>query len=168
MRLVGLAVLGVALAGLAAPVAGADPVIPVDPVVPVPEAAPLPAPEESAVVAQSAPVTPPEGTSHLPSPDSLPPGTTTTAPEHSTLDYLKDVWQALRSKDVTASDALLLLAQRPVDNAKVAGSVPQNQTGPVAPPAPAAPPAAEAPVNVEPTPILPAPVVDAAAPVPAG
>ncbi len=140
------AVLGFGLACVAAPVAAAEPVVPGEPVVPVPlEVPPPPAADPAALAQAAAPaaLTPAEGTSHLPSPDSLPPGTTQTAPEHSTLDYLKDVWKALRTEEVSASDALLLLAQRPVNNTKVADSVPQSQSGtagpPVAVPLPAAP-----------------------------
>ena len=161
----GVAVLGFGLVGVAVPIASADPVVPVEPGVPAPEAlpvpapaAPAPAPGAPATVAQASaqaplaapltpPLTPPDGVSHLPSPDSLPPGTTQTAPEHPTLGYLKDVWNALRSEDVTASDALLLLAQRPVNDARIADSVPQSQTGPVA--APAAVPAPPAAVPAE-------------------
>lgn len=157
----GVAVLGFGLVGLAVPIASADPVVPVEPGVPAAEAlpapapaAPAPAPGAPATVAQAsaqaplaAPLTPPDGVAHLPSPDSLPPGTTQTAPEHPTLGYLKDVWNALRSEDVTASDALLLLAQRPVNDARIADSVPQSQAGPVA--APAAVPAPPAAVPAE-------------------
>lgn len=157
LALKSIVVLGVGLAGVAVPVAVAEPVIPVDPDVPAPQAAPVPATGEPAVIAQAAApssITPADGMSHLPSPDSLPPGTTQTAPEHPTLDYLKDVWNALRTKEVTASDALLLLAQRPVNNAKIADSVPQSQSGPAAPPpAPAADPA---PAPVPPLPAPPA------------
>lgn len=146
--------------GLGVPTAAADPAV--EPVVPAPVAAPVtpaaapaPAPGDPAAVAQSA--TPPDGMSHLPSPDSLPPGTTQAAPEHPTLDYLKDVWNALRTKEVSASDALLLLAQRPVDDSKVAESVPQSQSGPAAP--------APAPVAVAPAPV---PAAGAPAAAPAG
>jgi hypothetical protein len=157
------AVLGFGLAGMAAPAASAEPVVPGEPVVPVPlELPPPPAADPAALAQAAAPalLTPAEGTSHLPSPDSLPPGTTQTAPEHSTLDYLKDVWKALRTEEVSASDALLLLAQRPVNNTKVADSVPQSQSGPADPPA-AAP--AEDPGAA---PAQTAPAAEASAPVP--
>ena len=56
-----------------------------------------------------------DGVPHLPSPDHLPPGTTQTAPERSDHSYLRDVWEAVRSHDVSISEALLLIAQRPMD-----------------------------------------------------
>lgn len=140
---------GVGLAALLAPVAGADPAPPAEPVV-------LPAPDAPAV----APLTPPDGVSHLPSPENLPPGTTQTVPEHPKLGYLREIWQAVRGKDVSASDALLLIAQRPGDAGKIADSVPSNQ-GPTAPPAVAADPApGGAPAEVP----APAPAPPAAAP----
>jgi hypothetical protein len=159
--------IGIGLAALAAPVAGADPAPPAEPVV-------LPAPDVPAV----APLTPPDGVSHLPSPENLPPGTTQTAPEHPRLGYLREIWQAVRGKDVSASEALLLLAQRPGDAGKIADSVPSNQ-GPTAPPAvaadqapasdpeqvpapvPAAPPANDPPA---PAPAAPAPAAPPASP----
>lgn len=150
-----IAVLGLGLAGAALPVAAADPLVPADPITPAPLAAPAPqavaapAPGVPAVALASdsaASITPADGMAHLPSPDSLPPGTTQTAPEHPTLDYLKDVWKALRTEEVTASDALLLLAQRPVNNTNVADSVPQSQSGPAAPSAVSATPPASAPL----------------------
>lgn len=88
-----------------APHAGANP--------PDPGPVPAPAPVISAEPASS--VTPPDGVPHLPSPDSLPPGTTQTAPEHRNLSYLREIWQAVRNQNVTMSDALLLIAQRPMD-----------------------------------------------------
>lgn len=72
---------------------------------------PVPAPTPAA--AQS--VIQPEGVPHLPSPDNLPPGATQTAPEHRNLSYLREIWQAVRGQNITMSDALLLIAQRPMD-----------------------------------------------------
>lgn len=77
------------------------------------EPAPPPAAETATLAAPA--VTPPDGVPHLPSPDSLPPGTTQSAPEHRNLGYLRQIWQAVQSHDVTMSDALLLIAQRPMD-----------------------------------------------------
>lgn len=171
---------GVGLAIVAAPGAAAEPIIPEDPGVPAPLAPAELAPAEPAaapLIPAAAPVvpvsvTPPDGVSHLPSPDSLPPGTTTTqtAPEHPTLDYLKDVWNAIRTKEVSGSDALLLLAQRPVNNAKVFDSVPQSQSGPAAPPAapPAVPASAEAPPVPVPAGAVPAEPPLLVPPAPAG
>lgn len=121
---------GIALAVLAAPVAAAEPVAPADPAVPV-AADPAPAPIQ---LTAAVPVVQSEAVSHLPSPDSLPPGTTQAAPERRTLGYLRDIWQAVRTEDVTMGDALLLLAQRPMDSNEPA-TAPQ-QRPPVGAPLP--------------------------------
>ena len=68
-----------------------------------------------AAVVAAVPSSPPNGVAHLPSPDSLPPGTTQAAPEQQSLGYLRDLFHAVRSEDVSMKDALLLLAQRPMD-----------------------------------------------------
>ena len=102
---VGLTALGAALIVWAAPQAMAEPV----------DATPAPQAEIVAATTAS-PVVPPDGVPHLPSPDSLPPGTTQTEPEHRNLSYLRDVWTALRNQDVSMSQALLLIAQRPMDS----------------------------------------------------
>ena len=132
-------VLGVALGALTTPVAAADPAVPADPAVLV-AADPAAAPEEA--VASSAAASVAEGVPHLPSPDNLPPGTTKTAPERRTLGYLRDVWQAVRAEDVTMSDALLLLAQRPMSSVAPGTSPQPGQRGQVPPAAdPGVPPA---------------------------
>lgn len=100
----GIAVAGSVLVGmLTAPVGVAEPTDPAaQPIVET--AAPASAP------------TPPEGVSHLPSPDHLPPGTTQAPPEPRSLGYLRDIWQAVRSQDVTvAQAAMLLITHRPGD-----------------------------------------------------
>ena len=101
----------IALTLLTAPGAGADPI---DPEVP-----PSPAALEAA----------PAATPHLPSPDNLPPGTTQTAPERRTLGYLRDIWNSVRTEDVTMSDMLFLIAQRPMTAAPPAA--PSPVTAPV-------------------------------------
>lgn len=116
---------GIALAVLSAPMAAAEQAVPADPAVPV--VADLAAPPEQVPVAQS------EGVAHLPSPDNLPPGTTQTPPERRTLGYLRDIWQAVRTEDVTMGDALLLLAQRPMNSVEPA-SAPQQRPPVAAPP----------------------------------
>lgn len=106
---VGLTALGAALVVWAAPQAMAEPS----------DATPAPQAEVVAATPASTPastVVPPDGVPHLPSPDSLPPGTTQTEPEHGNLSYLRDVWTALRNQDVSMSQALLLIAQRPMDS----------------------------------------------------
>ena len=95
--------LGIWLAMFAAPAAAADPVDPAAP--------------EPAVVVDLAPS---DGVPHLPSPDNLPPGTTQAAPEGSNMSYLRYLWQAVHTPGVTMSDALLLIAQRPLGANSVA------------------------------------------------
>ena len=89
-----------ALAVLAAPAAAADPAEPAEPL---------------AAADVAAPASPPDGVPHLPSPDNLPPGTTQDAPQSRTLGYLRDLFHAVRTEDVSMGDALLLFAQRPMD-----------------------------------------------------
>ncbi len=120
---------GIALAVLSAPVAAAEEAVPTDPAVPV-VADLAAAPEQVPVVV---PVAQSEGVAHLPSPDNLPPGTTQTPPERRTLGYLRDIWQAVRTEDVTMGDALLLLAQRPMNSVEPA-SAPQQRPPVAAPP----------------------------------
>ena len=98
--LVGLSVLGIGLGLLVAPAAVADP-----------EDSGEPAPAVSAVVSAA----PADGVPHLPSPDNLPPGTTQAAPEGPKMSYLRYLWQAVQTPGITMSDALVLIAQRPMD-----------------------------------------------------
>ena len=120
------------LAGDPAPAPPADPGTP-----PAPDAVPQSAPGEAG---------PPEGVPHLPSPENLPPGTAAapTGPQRPRMGYLRELWEAMKTQDVTMSDALLLLTQRPLDaNAvpppgKAAGPNPVGPQG--QPPAPGAPP----------------------------
>lgn len=81
---------------------------------------------------------PPDGVPHLPSPGSLPPGTTQDAPQPRTLGYLRDIFHAVRNQDVTVGDALLLIAQRPMD---YPGALQATSPQPDPVPAPDAPPA---------------------------
>ena len=143
-----IAALGCSLAF--APQAAADPATPEDPPAEDPPAqtvidaaAPVPtAPVPSAPV----PTAPVNGVSHLPSPQSLPPGTTQAAPEQQSLGYLRDLLHAVRNDDVTMKDALLLLAQRPL-NTPTSAMSPHHQgeaPTPAAEPAPTANPSASA------------------------
>ncbi|MEX0581977.1 MAG: transglycosylase family protein [Mycobacterium sp.] len=95
----------------------ADPALPVaaDPALPVAAAAPaddpLSAPTDMAVAVAA----PADGTAHLPSPENLPPGTSAVpvgSPTNANVSYLKDLWQAIRDKEVDRNDLLLALAQR--------------------------------------------------------
>lgn len=135
---------GIGLALLATPNAAADPEIPpADPAPPLAMVAPAPAlPADGAPAAIPAAA----GVPHLPTPDNLPPGTTAAPTEGRNLGYIRDLWHAVRTQDVTMTDALLLFAQRPMSS-----NAPLNQMSPHSDPLPAAP--------------LPAGPVDAPAPV---
>jgi hypothetical protein len=132
---------------LAAP-AMAEPVPPVPP-------PPVPAPADPAVVAppspQDAPIQaasadpakPPEGVPHLASPENLPPGTTDTPPDAGqprTMGYLRDLWHAVQTQEVSGKDALLLLTQRPLDpDAAPPPGMAANPTPPLPPGPPSLP-----------------------------
>lgn len=142
-----------AVAGLlvCAPLAAADPDPAVAPPAPVP--APVQPPLDPAMT-PGAPVqalaggsgdpaaAPPAGVPHLSSPENLPPGTTETPNPQTRLGYLRDLWHSMQTQEVSGSDALLLLTQRPMT------ATPGMQPTPPAPaaPAPAAPEPAPAPL----------------------
>ena len=89
---------------------------------------------------------------HLASPENLPTGTTldqvaATGGDSPNVTYLKDLWHAIQTQDITGKDALLALTQRPLTTP--AG--PENLNAPGVPPGPAgdvppAPLGAEGPV----------------------
>ncbi len=156
---------------LGSPHAMADPAVPV----PVP---PPPAPAEPVAnaVAPASDVAAPaeEGVPHLPSPENLPPGTSDdpVVPESRGVNYLRDLWHAVQTQEVSGKDALLLLTQRPLDpKATPPAGKPANPTppqpaaplsaptAPEAAPAPAAPLPAPAPPTVAPPPPAPAPLM---------
>ncbi|KAB7751217.1 MULTISPECIES: hypothetical protein [Mycobacteriaceae] len=140
---------GLACAALLLPVASAAPAwaddtapvdlsaAPIDP--PPPPVDPKPAPVGKPVpVANAAPVP------HLSSPENLPPYTTTTAEgsqDTDQLSYLRDVWHAVQEREISPKEALVLLAQRPMDaDAAPPPGMPAGPQAPVAaPPAPDAP-----------------------------
>nr|WP_245906129.1 hypothetical protein [Mycolicibacterium palauense] len=129
-----------AVAVIAAPLAQADPVDPVPPPAPVvaaPAAPGNPAAAPLAVTAQEQSAA--AGVPHLSSPDNLPPGTTEapTTSQSTGLSYLRELWHAYKTQEVSRSGALLLLTQRPMN----ADSMPPSgmPAGPQAPVAPAAP-----------------------------
>jgi hypothetical protein len=135
-----------------APAVASPPALPLLPLAvapPVPTSAPGP---DGAVQPNSLP-TPPDGMSHLSSPDNLPPGTTDVPPDAGqprTLGYLRDIWHAYQTQEVSGRDALLLLTQRPLDpNAVPPPGMPANPTPPLPPgaplPDPGAPPPGPAP-----------------------
>ncbi len=122
----------VAALTLSAPAAFADPAVP-------PPPPPAPAPDATVQAAGTDPVTPPDGMPHLSSLQNLPPGTTTAPPDDDQphgLGYLRDLWNAVQTQNVSGRDALLLLAQRPLDaDAVPPPGLPANPT----PPQPGAP-----------------------------
>ena len=121
-------------------------------------------------VGDLAPPAPPAEVPHLMSPENLPPGTTITPldPQQGrTTSYLRDLWHAVQTQEISGRDAILLLTQRPLDpNAMPTNGLPAGPQAPLpaepvpapelAPPLPApetAPPAPE--LALAPEPALP-------------
>jgi len=142
------------------PLAPADPAVPpVLPTTPVPapvDPAAAPAPATGSAVVASAPAADgttvlPDGVQHLSSPDNPPPGTSTEPvdPNQSpNISYLKELWHAVQTQQISKGDALLGLAQRPmttpVTNDPTMGTPPADPNAPIlvpGAPAPAADPA---------------------------
>jgi hypothetical protein len=136
--MMGLGALGVATAFLAAPAAFADPADPADPGVPIPVAT------DTNTQVAAAPVAAPDPVQHLSSPDNLPPGTSADAvPPQGRLGYWRDLLHAMRTQEVSGSDALLLLTQRPLDaDAAPPPGMAAGPSGPIG--SSAVPPAADA------------------------
>lgn len=124
----------VAALTLSAP-AWADPVLPPPPPAPADPAVVPPAPQDTTVRAAGELPVPPDGVPHLSSPENLPPGTTDTPADQGqprTLGYLRDLWHAVQTQEVSGKDALLLLTQRPMSpNAVPPPGMPANPTPPV-------------------------------------
>lgn len=83
------------------------------------------------------------GTPHLSSPENLPPGTSEVPvgpPQGRGLSYLREIWHAMQTQDVSFNEALFLLTQRPLDPG--ATPPPGLPPGPQ-PAAPAQPPASQ-------------------------
>jgi hypothetical protein len=114
----------------------------------IPPPAPPPGPADGTVQAAAGdPALPPQEVPHLSSPENLPPGTTETPdPQAGSGSYLRDLWHAYQTQEISGRDALLLLTQRPADAAPPPG-MPANPTPPM-PPAPPLPEAAPAPPPV--------------------
>ena len=121
----------ITLSGLTAPNCFADP------------QEPQPPGQNQVTQAAADPSTPPNGIPHLTSPQNLPPGTTDTpvdAPGSAGLSYLQSVWHALQNNELNWRDALVLLAQRPMDpNAAPPPGVAASPQPPVASPTTLAP-----------------------------
>ena len=94
----------------------------------------------------------PEGTPHLVSPDNLPPGTTIdpalVGNSSPNVSYLKEIWHAIQTQDVSGKGALLALTQRPLTTPDTPGGVSPSLPVPanVDPAAPAVPAPAPAPL----------------------
>ena len=147
----------VAVAAAPAP----DPLAPID----VPQGA-----MDAANQAVSGELPVPAEVPHLSSPENLNPGTTidrgAVTTDSPNVSYLKEIWHAIQTQDVTGKDALLALTQRPLTTPdRTTGQVP-NLPGQLPPdpalapppppapglPAPAAPPAPGAPLPPPPPP----------------
>jgi hypothetical protein len=150
---------------LAAPAAQADPELPGPPpppgeqpitVLAAPGVAPAPPEADPAL-----PAPPPAEVPHLLSPENLPPGTSDVPldPQQGRgTSYLRDLWHAVQTQDISGKDAILLLTQRPLD----ANAMPTNglPAGPQAPQPDALSPGAPLPEALPPG----APLPDAAPP----
>lgn len=137
--------------------APADPAVPVVPVPAVPAdsvTVTVPAADGTDVTAAAAGVPVPDavseadGVQHLSSPDNLPPGTTADQPVSSSspnVSYLKELWHAVQNQQISRSDALVALAQRPmttpVTNGPNLGAVDPATVDAAAAPAPVGAPA---------------------------
>jgi len=117
---------------------------PVEPAAPALGPSPGPAPDGTVQSAAGTLPTPPDGMQHLSSPENLPPGTTDIPdPDQGSGSYFRDLWHAYQTQEITGRDALLLLAQRPMEaNSAPPVGMPANPTPPQAPGV-APPPAAE-------------------------
>ena len=129
------------------PQAPADPAVPpVLPPAPAPapaDPAAAPAPDANMVAAgQPAPVA--DGVPHLSSPENLPPGTSDqpVSTDSPNVTYLKELWHAIQTQEISRGDALLALTQRPL-NTPVTNDPSMGTPPPVDPNAPA--PVAPAP-----------------------
>lgn len=115
---------------------------PAEPAIPILGPSLGPAPDGTVESAAATLPTPPDGMQHLSSPENLPPGTTDVPdPDHGTGSYIRDLWHAYQTQEITGRDALLLLSQRPMEaSAAPPAGMSANPTPPLAPrtaPAPA-------------------------------
>lgn len=139
-----LGVLGAIAMFTLSPTAAADPTGPPPGPDPV-----LTAPADPAAEPATALAAPPEGVPHLSSPDNLPPGTSDIPadPEGHRMAYLRDLWHAVQTQEISGSGALLLLTQRPMDaDTAPPPGMPAGPQGPVD----AAPPPGDAPLPQQP------------------
>ena len=95
---------------------------------------------------------------HLSSPDNLPPGTTEVPADpvsRPNLTYLKELWHAVQTQDISGNDALLALAQRPLTSQAPPSMGAPDPNTPLVPGDPAAAPAPDAPLVPAPDAPLP-------------
>lgn len=162
---------------LSAPTAFADPVpvIPAppapavaDPAIPTPGPTPGPAADGTVQEAAGPLPTPPDGMQHLASPENLPPGTTDIPdPQQGRGSYLRDLWHAYQTQEISGRDALLLLSQRPMDQGyQNAATPPAAVPGNPAPPPLASDAAPPSPPTADPAPAPPPPLFPWLAPPP--
>jgi hypothetical protein len=127
---------------------------------PAPLAAPAPDP-------LAAPVTdaPPVEVPHLASPENLNPGTTmdrgAVTDDSPNVSYLKEIWHAIQTQEITGKDALLALTQRPLTTPDAPGGAAPNLPVGAPPPDPALAPSADPALA---PPAVPAPPAPAPAP----
>jgi hypothetical protein len=153
----------------ALPPAPPAPTAPAPVVAPAAVAAPAPAPinavdlpqpaADAANQAVSGELPAPTGVPHLSSPENLNPGTTTdraaVTDDSPNVSYLKEIWHAIQTQDVTGKDALLALTQRPLTTPdRATGEVP-NLPGQLPPNPALAPPPPPAPAPGLPAPAAP-------------
>ncbi len=136
------------------PQAPIDPAVPAPPA-PVPAPAPLAAPaadpltpaaplDVAAPAAGQLPV-PAEGVPHLASPENLPPGASEVPVgpnESANVTYLRELWHAVQTQEISGGDMLLALAQRPMTSPAPPPVGPVDPNAPVLPEAPVLPPPA--------------------------
>jgi hypothetical protein len=106
--------------------------------------APADAPPSGAAPPPVPPVAKPAPVPHLSSPENLPPYTTGTSngpQDPGRMSYFKEVWHAYQDHDISPRQALVLLAQRPMDaDAPPPPGLPADPQAPVPGPAPDSPP----------------------------
>ncbi len=76
-----------------------------------------------------------EGVPHLSSPQNLPPGTTTepgTDSAHPNLTYVRELWHAVQTQEISGNDMLLALSQRSLAGPAPVGNGPVDPNTPVA------------------------------------
>jgi hypothetical protein len=84
------------------------------------------------------------GVPHLSSPDNLPPGTANlpVGPQQGpNMTYLRELWHAVKSQEISGNDALFALAQRPLTTQAPPRTGPVNPNTPIVPDAHASAPA---------------------------